>query len=314
MQEGSPPARNTPHPHASNATPKPVVVSAKQSLQQQPALVAVPQPAAQQQHAYINPHIPTSAFAAPSATELTCTLIGISGKVFAIPQSHIAKYLRIPAHTVATRFETLWTDTGHPITIFNRNNALLPVVRLATLLGLPLSYTHPTTGQQHEERRQNIWERRQRMPHPEVDEHDDGRPYLTRIDEDRRQTPYPDTELVVVTLPGITAIPQRFGIAVESIGPQKTVTLHPGQPPTGQQHHGKPASHTPLAFIGSTLVGNGVVAKVLDIDHLASMGHLNFGNITAEEQRRKKVMADAKAMLAKFPQWEPPPEGGQQAS
>ncbi len=298
MQEGSSTHNNPPQKKI--ATTNRVVISAKQSLLQTTSIVTMSKNVGQQR-AYLNPHIPASAFTPDKPIETRCTLISVSGKVFAIPQGNIAKYMRIPAATVANRFETLWTENGRPITVFNHHNDLLPVVRLATILGMPLTYTHPTTGSTHEERRQNIWERRQLMQHPEVDEHTDGRPYLPRIDEDRRETPYPDTELVVVTLPGPTTTPQQFGIAVESIGPQKTVTVHPAK-------QGDSASHTPQAFDGTTLVGNGVVAKILNIEALAALGYLNFDNIKAEEQRRKKVIEDANIMLAKFPQWEPPAE------
>jgi two-component system chemotaxis sensor kinase CheA len=173
---------------------------------------------------------------------------------------------------VARRIERV-----HGAEVLRLRSRILPLVRLADVLGIERTFLDPRSGTRVADRRQELADRR--MPAPgEVD------PELPR-GGDRRTDWRSDYNIVVLRLGS-----NQFGVVVDELFDIEEIVV-------------KPLSEfvqTCKSFSGATIMGDGRVIMILDAGGLVSQAHLHFADVQAEEklrveeEKRKAAVAASK--------------------
>jgi chemotaxis signal transduction protein len=143
---------------------------------------------------------------------------------------------------------------------------LLPLVRLADLLGIPRTFVHPETGERMTDRRKRLADRRS-APLGDYDAHQQQMDDEGRQKEDRR---HPQNFTIMVVKVGFN----RYGIIVEAVEDTQEIVVKPlssfiKQIPT---------------FSGATILGDGTVCMILDVPRMANYANLRYANMLPEIQ------------------------------
>ena len=195
-------------------------------------------------------------------------IIMTGGERYAIPQVNLEELLLIPAAKVKERVERV----GDAEVVRLRGN-LLPLLRLADVLGIERTFDDPETGEPQPDKRINIADRRSRTtPYKEADKTDQSESYKrvsketaiefdieNRSDKERRWRASSALNIVVVSA-GST----KYGLIVDMLLDSEEIVIKP----LGrhlQQCQG---------YAGATIMGDGKVALILDISSLARMSNL----------------------------------------
>jgi two-component system chemotaxis sensor kinase CheA len=199
-------------------------------------------------------------------------IVGVGGDRFAIPQVNVVEFVWVRAADVARRIERV-----HGAEVLRLRSRILPLVRLADVLGIERTFLDPRSGTRVADRRQELADRR--MPAPgEVD------PELPR-GGDRRTDWRSDYNIVVLRLGS-----NQFGVVVDELFDIEEIVV-------------KPLSEfvqTCKSFSGATIMGDGRVIMILDAGGLVSQAHLHFADVQAEEklrveeEKRKAAVAASK--------------------
>lgn len=201
-------------------------------------------------------------------------LIVIAGKCrFAIPQINISELVCIQAGDVSRMIEKVGSAD-----VLRLRERLLPLVRLADLLGLERKFIHPGPGDEMTDRRVRIVDRR------EEQERFYGEPAQltgeTRVRRkdagDRRRRRQGDIYVVVLRL-GVNS----FGLMVDQLFDIEEIVVKP------LLGHIKECN----CFAGATIMGDGRVAMILDASGIVDSAQLRFSEIELEERRRQKEIA-----------------------
>jgi two-component system chemotaxis sensor kinase CheA len=183
-------------------------------------------------------------------------IVGVGAERFAIPQVSVVEFVWVRAGEVARRIERV-----HEAEVLRLRGRLLPLVRLADLLGLPRTYAAPDTGAALPDRRQRLADRRAPAP---------GGPDRG---PDRRGDWRSDYSIVVLRL-GSNA----FGLVVDELFDTEEIVV-------------KPLSEfvqNCRCFSGATILGDGRVIMILDAGGLAAQARLRFADLKAEELQRSQ--------------------------
>ena len=140
---------------------------------------------------------------------------------------------------------------------------LLPLVRLADVVGLNGTFTHPGTGEEVPDRRIRIADRR---------ENREDRKDETACSADRRRRRQGDVYVVVLRLVG-----NMFGLIVDELFDIEEIVVKP------LSDHIRDCR----CFAGSTIMGDGRVAMILDAPGIASSAKLLFAEVKSEQLRRQ---------------------------
>jgi two-component system chemotaxis sensor kinase CheA len=196
-------------------------------------------------------------------------IVGVSEQKFAIPQVNLVELVCIRAHEISTRIEKVGS-----VPVLRLRGKLLPLVRLADILGLDRRYVDPVTGEKRLDRREEIADRRAKS-HYESDELPED-----RRDEgaERRTAPQNDYNLLVLKIGN-----HQYGLIVDEIFDMEEIVV---KPLSGLLKNCK-------CFSGATIMGDGRVAMILDANGIATFSGLSFNEVENEEKRRK-MEADAK--------------------
>jgi len=162
---------------------------------------------------------------------------------------------------------------------------LLPLVRLADLLGIPRTFIHPETGERMIDRRERLADRRS-APMGDYDaqqqqmEEAEG-----RSREDRRK---PQNFTIMVVKVGFN----RYGIIVDAVEDTQEIVVKPlssfiKQIPT---------------FSGATILGDGTVCMILDVPRMANHANLRFASIEdaakmEDMARKRREMVEKQYLL-----------------
>ncbi|MDR3557508.1 MAG: chemotaxis protein CheW [Syntrophobacteraceae bacterium] len=179
------------------------------------------------------------------------------GQRFAIPQINVVELLRIRAEQVKKRIEVVGDAE-----VLKLRDEIVPLVRFVDFLGVPRSYFDPSTGQNEMCRRTSLADRRS----PRYEGGDDaGGPQTAnawsdrRRKDDRRSSAESDIEIVVLT----TGI-MKYGLVVDSFQNTEEIVVKPlGRHFKGLQE-----------YAGATIMGDGKVALILDVNGLAALADL----------------------------------------
>ncbi len=191
---------------------------------------------------------------------------------FAIPQVSIKEILYLEKGTVQNQMENIAGSE-----VLRLRGRIFPVIRLRTLLGIRTYIEATGTGEKEEEKRKALADRRQDAVGQDAIE--DSKKRMQK--KDRRRHHWDTTYVIVLKLGE-----NLFGLCVDALYDIEEVVV---EPLSEYIRHLK-------CFAGTTLLGNGDVITVLDIQGIAAFSSLKFDSIkTAEEKRNEAKEKEAKA-------------------
>lgn len=186
------------------------------------------------------------------------TIVG--GERYAIPQVNLDELIRIPVDQVKDRIEKVGGSN-----VVRLRGELLPVIDLSKILDIDKLYTDPVTGEKRPDRRQNIADRRSKRHQPDASSADDQvsddseRVYIQRDRKDRRSGARNAVNVAIVS-----SGTHRYGLVVDELNDSEEIVVKP----VGR--HIKCCT----AFAGATIMGDGKVALILDINNIAQEANL----------------------------------------
>jgi two-component system chemotaxis sensor kinase CheA len=221
---------------------------------------------------------------------IPCQIIETAGERYAIPQVNLEELLRIPAGQVKDRVERVGDAE-----VVRLRGVLLPLIRLADVIGIERTYYDPETGEMKPDRREKIFDRRGKNSplfnggNESKDEAADGRSEHSRSVIDRRSAASSALNIVVVSTGSM-----KYGLIVDRLQDSEEIVIKP----LGrhlQQCKG---------YAGATIMGDGRIALILDVSNLARMAHLTSidGSDRASEvakaaEAANKAIQDKQSLL-----------------
>jgi len=192
-------------------------------------------------------------------------IVGVGGNRFAIPQVNVVEFVWVRAADVAKRIERV-----HGAEVLRLRSRILPLVRLADVLGIPRTFVDPATGELAEDRRRELVDRRSRGGAQVQEAAEEAHPGRGG---DRRTDWRSDYNIVVLRLGS-----NQFGVVVDELFDIEEIVV-------------KPLSEfvqTCKCFSGATIMGDGRVIMILDAGGLVTQAHLHFADLQAEEKLRNE--------------------------
>lgn len=201
-------------------------------------------------------------------------VITVGGERYAIPQVNLEELFRIPAEQVKERIEKV----GDAAVVRLRGN-LLPLVRLADIMGIERRYYDYHEKEEKMDRRDNIADRRSKKSPMFLDEEDSEQtikqeeeaiaPDRKQADEDywreRRKNSdrrYHASSAVNVVVVSTGAF--KYGLVVDELRDSEEIVVKP------LGRHLKDCK----GYAGATIMGDGRVALILDVAGLAKIAQL----------------------------------------
>jgi two-component system chemotaxis sensor kinase CheA len=182
-------------------------------------------------------------------------IVGVGCDRFAIPQVNVVEFVWVRAADVSRRIERV-----HGAEVLRLRSRLLPLVRLADVLGVPRTFPDPEHGERVPDRRQELADRR-------------GLPLDEARAPERRTDWRSDYNIVVLRLGS-----NQFGMVVDELFDIEEIVVKP-LPEFVQ---------TCKCFSGATIMGDGRVIMILDAGGLMAGAHLHFTDLQAEEKLRQE--------------------------
>ena len=182
---------------------------------------------------------------------------------FAVPQINLQELVYIFAEDVGERIETVGDAT-----VLRLRERLLPLLRLADVLGLERKFVDSSTGRAIQDRRRNIADRRNDEPEPVSNSE-------RRREEQRGRRRKRQSDIYIAVLRVGSNV---FGLIVDELYDIEEIVVKPL------------ADHvrSSACFSGATILGDGRVAMILDAPGIASFARLRFNDLSAEERRRQE--------------------------
>ncbi|HEY5282163.1 MAG TPA: chemotaxis protein CheW, partial [Polyangia bacterium] len=196
-------------------------------------------------------------------------LVAVNDERFAIPQINLVELVRLAPGDVAQRVERLGSAA-----VMRLREELLPLVRLADVLGMERQFVDPKSGARVPDRRENLADRRSpELDGPTSEETDANR----RRGVDRRGVPQSAVNIAVVAVG-----PHRYGLVVDQLLDSEEIVVKPI------------GSHLSdcRAYAGATILGDGSVALILDIAGLREIAGLSSTqNAIEDAETRRKALS-----------------------
>lgn len=216
---------------------------------------------------------------------IPCQIIMTGGERYAIPQVNLEELLRIPASQVKEKVERV----GDAEVVRLRGN-LLPLIRLADVIGIERTYYDEKTGEAKPDRRSQIADRRG-PKHPKfrdsengANREDTGKSQRSneRGGQDRRISASSALNIVVVSTGAM-----KYGLIVDKLQDSEEIVIKP----LGrhlQQCKG---------YAGATIMGDGRIALILDVSNLARMAQLT--SLDGSDRATEVALAQEESIRAK---------------
>jgi len=223
---------------------------------------------------------------------IPCQIVLTGGERYAIPQVNLEELLRIPADQVRKRIERV----GNADVVRLRGN-LLPLIRLADVIGAQTLYTDPDSGESRPDRRKSLVDRRsKKSPLVPADEESpeetgtkDGTPETRRRTAERRYHAESALNIVVVSTGAM-----KYGMVVDELHDSEEIVVKP---------LGRDLKKC-KGYAGATIMGDGRVALILDVSNLANMAGLTSiegtsraAEVARAEQEAVRAGQDKQALL-----------------
>ncbi len=217
---------------------------------------------------------------------IPCQIIMTGDERYAIPQVNLEELLRIPAAQIKERVERVGDAE-----VVRLRGTLLPLIRMADVLGIERTYYDQNRESIRTDRRRNIADRRSRTSSLFTESSEASTETTITTDHrdttpDRRQSPVSALNVVVVSA-GIL----KYGLIVDSLLDSEEIVIKPlGRHLQNCQ-----------GYAGATIMGDGRIALILDVANLARMSGLTSldGSKRAGELARENLLRtqDLQALL-----------------
>ncbi len=197
-------------------------------------------------------------------------IVGVADHRFAIPQVNVVEFVWVKASEVAQRIEHV-----QGALVLRLRDKLLPLVRLADVLGIQRLFLDAATGEMRPDRRASIADRRGDAP--ETPEEASTR------ERDRRTDWRSDHNIIVLRVGK-----NHYGVIVDELFDIEEIVV-------------KPLStfiQGTKCFSGATILGDGRVIMILDAGGLSTAAQLHFTDLQAEEIRRLEEEKRSAALKA----------------
>ncbi len=191
---------------------------------------------------------------------IPCQIIETDGERYAIPQVNLEELLRIPASQVKDRVERVGDAE-----VVRLRGVLLPLIRLADVIGIKRTYYDPAADEYKPDRRERIADRRGKNSplfnsgNESQNEGAERNSEQSRSVIDRRTSTTSALNIVVVSTGSM-----KYGLIVDRLQDSEEIVIKP----LGrhlQQCKG---------YAGATIMGDGRIALILDVSNLARMARL----------------------------------------
>ena len=201
-------------------------------------------------------------------------ITSVGNERYAVPQVNLNELLRIPASQIKEKIEKVGDAD-----VVRLRGELLPLLNLADMLGIERTFVDPETGEEHEERRTRIADRRSKIhiPGESSNSEDPTKEKIQRAKNDRRYHASSAINIAVVSAGAF-----KYGLVVDQLHDSEEIVVKP----VGR--HLKKCT----AYAGATIMGDGKVALILDISNLAQMAELSA---VAEAGRNAAKAAEEEA-------------------
>lgn len=227
-------------------------------------------------------------------------IIVAGGDRYAIPQVNLEELLRIPANQVKDRVEIVGDAE-----VVRLRGKLLPLIKLADVIGIESTYFDYKNGTAKTDRRRNISDRRsKKSPYFNNDHMDAEIPNLKtnktellgakseeekRNPKDRRYHASSALNIVVVSTGAM-----KYGLVVDELSDSEEIVVKP------LGRHLKVCKE----YAGATIMGDGRVALILDVANLAHMSGLTSvegsdraAEVAMENEDASKSSRDKQSIL-----------------
>ncbi|WP_320044109.1 chemotaxis protein CheW [uncultured Desulfobacter sp.] len=205
-------------------------------------------------------------------------ITSVGNERYAVPQVNLNELLRIPASQIKEKIEKVGDAD-----VVRLRGELLPLLNLADMLGIERTFVDPETGEEHEDRRTSLSDRRSKVLIPE--EGNDSEKKIEkgtqRAENDRRYHAASAINIAVVSAGAF-----KYGLVVDQLHDSEEIVVKP----VGR--HLKKCT----AYAGATIMGDGKVALILDISNLAQMAELSA--IAEASQNAAKAAEEEEAARA----------------
>jgi two-component system chemotaxis sensor kinase CheA len=214
---------------------------------------------------------------------IPCQIVMTGNERYAIPQVNLEELLRIPANQVKDRIERV----GDAEVVRLRGN-LLPLIKLAEVIGTDSVYMDPETGRRKLNRRKSLADRRSKeSPLVKAEpanlsekEASEDRPVGgdSRTSDERRYHATSALNIVVVSTGAM-----KYGLVVDELHDSEEIVVKP---------LGRDLKKC-KGYAGATIMGDGRVALILDVANLAQMAGLTSieGSSRAAEVAEESLRA-----------------------
>ena len=199
-------------------------------------------------------------------------LVAVADERFAIPQINLVELVRMAPGDVAQKVERLGSAA-----VMRLREELLPLVRLADVLGMERQFVDPATGNRNSDRRQNLADRR--SPSLDGDATPVEPPSNRRRGPDRREASTSALNVAVVAVGS-----HRYGLVVDQLLDSEEIVVKPIGGHLSDCHE----------YAGATILGDGSVALILDIAGLREVAGLSSTQTAIEDaELKRKAMGRA---------------------
>jgi two-component system, chemotaxis family, sensor kinase CheA len=201
-------------------------------------------------------------------------IVTAEGKRFAAPQVGLEEIVRIRACELTEKIEKIQNSE-----VLRLRGALLPLVRLADVLGIAPTYIDPATGERRPERRKRWSDRRHDHTRNGADTSEEEAKYKERRTgkRDRRESVRNAVKVLV-----LRTGKNLLGLVVDEVSDSEEIVV-------------KPLSEyfkSCLCYSGATIMGDGKVAMILDPSGIASVARLDFSQIEESAEAERGQAAD----------------------
>lgn len=191
-------------------------------------------------------------------------IVSVGGERYAIPQVNLDELLRIPANQVKDKVEKVGDAA-----VTRLRGKLLPLLRVADVLGIQTCYTDPEDGKLLPDRRMHIVDRRsprheiEAAAEPQTEGADGANEADQRSGKDRRYHTAGSLNIAVVSAGSLT-----YGLIVDQMHDPEEIVVKP------LGRHLVECS----GYAGATIMGDGRVAFILDVYNLAKKARLGLAD------------------------------------
>ena len=187
-------------------------------------------------------------------------LVGISTENFAIPQVNVVEMVGIAPDEIKTRIQHVGG-----VAMLRLRGELVPLIELSDFFGITKTYCDADTGAVNEDRRDRLADRRE----------NDGASETTsdlRGGVERRESADSSVNIVIVAAGAF-----KYGIRVDELHESAEIVVKP----LGMHFRGS------NEFSGATILGDGTVALILDVDGVRRLSGASESQQTESDMRAR---------------------------